>query len=648
MVRVISAALLCMLITVGAAVAQEVPLDTIRIPSGDSVLVITPEMLRQKPQKADTLGFDKYIFYDTLTLRALPSRIDLRPDANRSFLHDAGDFLKFSPSYFIIEEHQTPQRKTAAPFNLPGDRLNLILDGESLTPREHILQPDDQTDLNDIPDLASGGVYSVEGPLGMAFGAENAVSSLILTLPRPEKGKALSGLVVDKGSWGYANTRAQFTSESQNGRRIAAAVQYRKSKGAYLLLSDSAYHQWGEISQPLGERWNLNLQGWLYRRIGILAIYPDAAFYPLNRDRRERRFHGAIEYYHSAVSTSALEYRFQKSESRPTGYFTDYRRALKDTDNSLRLIHNHRLGAVDTRAEIVAGEEEFDDPGVNHNRRHGLAALTLSTGDSSTSLLLYSSAAKVEGFDPLPSAMLSYQRNRERSYLRISAGYAGKFPRQMLLYFTSRAEKLLDLNTFDYYEAGNPELKPEKQLAGNVTFGLGRKNNDLSLSVTGGKILDGIDWLRRTDTLTGPFYRPQNHDIDFVSASLVKAISYRDNIFWKGGGSYRHLTIADDDLPAYMPEYQFFSALELSYQFRKPPIRLYGYIEGQYYGSYHGVRGAQLGQDPIINIKFSFSIKSFRFYYIFQNIKGTEYALREDAVIPTWYDYFGFSWNFLD
>ena len=274
MVRVISGAFFCTLITAGFSLAQEVPLDTIRIPSGDSVLVITPEMLRQEPQKADTLGFDKYIFYDTLTLRALPSRIDLRPDASRSFLHDAGDFLKMTPSYFIIEEHQTPQRKTAAPFSLPGDRLNLVVEGEAWSPSEHILQPDNQTDLNDIPDFASGGVYSVEGPLGMAFGAENAVSSLILTLPRPGKGRALSGLVVDKGSWGYADTRAQFTSESQNGRRIAAAVQYRKSKGAYLLLSDSAYHQWGEISQPLGERWNLNLQGWLYRRIGILAIYP--------------------------------------------------------------------------------------------------------------------------------------------------------------------------------------------------------------------------------------------------------------------------------------------------------------------------------------------------------------------------------------
>lgn len=648
MIRVISSALLIVLILSGQVVAQEVPLDTIRIPSGDSVLIITPEMLQQRPQKADTLGFEKYIFYDSLTVRALPSRLDLRPDANRSFLHDAGDFLKFAPSYSVIEDHQTPQRKTAAPFSLPGERLNLILDGRPLAPSEHILQPDGLTDLNDIPDFASGGVYSVEGPLGMAFGAENAVSSLIMTLPRPERGKALSGLVVDKGSWGYANTRAQFTSESQKGRRIAAAVQYRKAKGAYLFLSDSAYHQWGEIYQPVGKRWSLNLQGWLYRRMGTLAIYPDTIFYPMTRDRREQQFQGAIEYYHSSAATSALEYGFRKSESRPSGSLTNYKRALKIFDNSLRLFHYHRFGTVDSRLEVIGGEEEFDDLGVNHKRWHTKAAVTLSTGDSSSNLTLYSSVAKVERFDPLPAAMLSYQRNRERSFIQISAGYAGKLPRQSLLYLTSQAEKLLDLNTFDYYEAGNPDLKPEKQLVGNLTVGLGRTNNDLVLSATGGKIFDGIDWLRRADTLTGPFYRPGTHDLEFISTSLVKTISYRDNIYWKGGGSYRYLTLTDNDNPPYAPEYQLFSGLELSYQFRKPPIRLYGYIEGQYYGPYHGFRGKELGQDPIINLKFSFSIKSFHFYYIFQNITGAAYALREDAVIPTWYDFFGFSWNFLD
>jgi len=143
-------------------------------------------------------------------------------------------------------------------------------------------------------------------------------------------------------------------------------------------------------------------------------------------------------------------------------------------------------------------------------------------------------------------------------------------------------------------------------------------------------------------------YRPGNHDIEFASGSLTKTISYRDNIYWKGSGSYHYIKIAGDDDPAYSPDYQFFSSLELSYQFRKPSIRLYGYIEGQYYGPYAGPHGTELGEKPIINTKLSFSIKKFQFYYIFQNIIGTEYMLREFTPIPTWYDYFGFTWNFLD
>jgi hypothetical protein len=627
--------------------AQEVPLDTVRIPSGDSVLVITPEMLQPKPKELDTLPFEKYNFYDSLFFRALPERLNLRPEAERSFLHDAGDFLKFSPSYLILEDHQTPTRKTATPFNLPGDRLNLILDGNALSPVEHLLEPDAQVDLNDIPDAAVGLAYNIEGPLGLAFGGANATSSLILASPRPKGTEAISHLVVDKGSFGYSNTIAQFASRSRNGRILKGAVEYRKGDGAYLFRDDDAYHQWGKIKQPLGKRLTLNLNGRLYRREGNYSIRPDTIFYYMARDRRDRDFSGGFEYYHAGNATSGLEIQNQKSESRPSNAVTQYKRALKLENNNIRLFHQYRFSTIDALAEIMAGREEFDELGVNRKRNISKASLTLSGGDSSAAFTVFGTVAKAGGFDPAPARMLSYLINRGRLLLNISAAYTTRYPGQYLLDLPFRREKLYDLNLYDYYEAGNPNLKMEKQMVGHITLGIGRENNDILLSATGGKIIDGIDWLAG-DTLLGAFYRPGNHDIEFINATLTKSFALRDNIFWTGGGSYHYLKVADNDDPPYSPDYQLFSSLELSYQFRKPSIRLYSYIEGQYYGPFEGPHRFKMGQKPLLNVKFSFSIKSFRFYYIFQNIIGAEYQLRENTTIPSWYDYFGFSWDFLD
>jgi hypothetical protein len=590
-------------------------------------------------------------FDDTLTSRILITRLNLAGKTDASFIHDAGDYLKFDPSVFCVEEQNTPYRKTVSPAGLPGRRINAIYNNRSLNPLEHLPEPDGQINFEDIPTTGVENLYILGGPAAMMFGGDEAPSSIILSPLMPESTTAESRLIVDKGAFGYANTGARFAQRTAYGRLLRAALEYRKATGATYYRNDDGYHQWGEFSTFLTEKWRMNLSGRLYSREGTYTLRPDVSLFSLERKRRDRDLTAGLDFYHSEKATTGVEFRHQRSESRLYEATTLYSRNLDFIANSITARREFQKGGSAVKAAISYCREEFRDAPLYDGRDRFNAELRSITPVGRAAYFALLRGEKVEGFDAAGSAVAGIIIDKEYFFALASAGYGAKFPSQYDLSLTPRLTRTLSYDSNDYFESGAGGLIAEKQAVGNVTLALGRIGSDLSLSCSFGRIGDAIRWRKYdydTAGATVKAYKPFNDDLKFVSVTATQNFKWKDILRWYGGGGYHFVESELDETLAYSPDYQLTAGIEIYKYIRKLELHLFAILEGVYYGRYFGAMMRPLGEDPIINLKLSFRIKAFKFYYIFQNLPSIEYQRREDYTIPGRFNFYGFHWDFLD
>lgn len=628
----------------------------------DSIFVPGPEGLPDSTRADDDVPefVEAYDFGREVLSVFGDRRLDLAGDVRAAHAYDAAGLIRFNPSNFIIPYQATPMRTVVAPFGLPGGRIDPIFNGYRLHPREHLPEPDGRIGFDDLPLAPLGEVYNFEGPLGLALGGENATASLVLVPPEPETTRAESRLIVDKGSFGMANTGGVLTERKSNGRRVRAAVEYRKADGLFLYRDDDGYHQWGDLVYPLGGGHRLFFNGRLYRRTGHFIIRPDRPGQAYNRSRRDRDLSAGYRLVGAGGDNLAVEFRHQRSESSirtgVTGTDSDFASGLDVFNNSLSVNRQGRLGGVGYSVGTELAEEEYKDNAWQRKRHRGILRGRIMAGDSTGGWLAGASIEKVGGYDPAPSGVLALVSKTEAFYLSLSGGYSTRFPSQYELDLTEKEAFVSGSTGYDYYESGNNSLKAEKQMIGNFTLGLGRPGSDTRLAVTGGKIFDGIDW--RHDTVDTPGgtvdrYRPVNHDIEFVNAALTKRLSMFDRVGWLAGGSYRYVQVGGDEEPEYSPDYQLFSGLELYQYVEFIDLHLYGYLEAGYIGPYtaEGAGGdprSELGDEMVVDFRLSFRIKKFRFYYLFRNLDNENYQIRDGYTILGRSHCYGITWEFLD
>jgi len=591
-----------------------------------------------------------YNLDDTLGLWVLNNRINYRDDIDRSFFIDAGDFVRFNPSNLLLKNEITPLRSTLSPFNLPGDRINVVYNGRSLNPLEHLVEPDNKINFNDVLTNPVGDIYNIDGPAGMILGGSNATSSMILQPHRPDTVRAESKMLIHSGTFGYANTHGRFGYYDETGKAIYLAAEYRIADGTFYPRQEDSYHQWAEIVYPIKENLRFNWSGRMYRQEGNWPIRPAENDVFLNLFRRDRDFTFAFEMAHSDTRRSLLEYRFQQSKSKIYRFTTTYFRAISVHEHSGLLVHDLDWGKYKISLKGRATWEKFEDAGTEYYRRHGFVSASIMRGDSLSSLVLYLKANKFEFIDPAPTASITYTQNRKNLFISASIGYHTKFPRLYEQYLPLTINRVASPDPgFDYYEKGNPLLDNEKQIIGNLTFGLLPTGRDFLVSLTGGKILDGIDW-NHFDTLDLSLaaMRPNNRDIDFFTATARQRIKWGTFLTWMGGASYHYMKFEEEDNPPYSPDFQIFSNGRLYYYFKPFDIHLYAYGEATYHDPYIGVKGDELGGEIIFNAKIMFRIKKFRMYYVFNDLPDFQYRLREDYRILGRYNFFGLEWNFLD
>jgi hypothetical protein len=605
-------------------------------------------VLRQR-QAPSPKAKDQFSYVDSLTAYYLSPRWNLRADIDRSFYHDAGDYFRSDPGFLVLAPQVTPMRKTVQPYGLSGDRLGLIMDGLSVKPFEHVVEPDGLVDMYDLPTALNHTVAVIPGPAGMIFGADHSVASL-LTLPqKPDSTNPRSCFLVDKGANDFSHARGRYSKNFTDGRHIDLSVGYRKSDGIFTRRVENAYHYTGDFIIPLNQKWAVETEGQLYARNGVYEVaYPAGTVGGITRVERNR---------FDRVANVTVS---RQNEKRDARYVFGYRHLrqgssldrayvsnLNQTGHELSIQREWLSGATIFRAGLEGDYLEYDSWYENHTRLTGSVFLNLARLARPWGLAATARMVHVEDFGFLPEVAALLRKETEKFYYSLSVGYSERAPHLNELYLPFQNAKLYGGSSFDYADGGNSHLISEKMLQGAAEISLGRPDKSVTISSSGGKIWDGIDWLPQMSGSKRVF-TPTNGDINWASITTTGRMRFTDFLHFKGGGSHHFIDYAAADKRAYAPQYQAFSGMELHLYWRQKLIDFWAYGEMVYVGPYDGFQQADLGHVAVANAKLSFRMGNFRFYWISQNSLSQEYYFRDYWKVLNYATYYGFTWDFFD
>jgi hypothetical protein len=599
---------------------------------------------RQAQKQAET--YPELSYFDSLVTYLVSPRWNLRADIDRSFYHDAGDYFKSDPGYLVLEPQTTPIRKTVQPYGLSGDRLGFIVDDRQLEPFEHIIEPDGQTDLNDIPTALDDLVAILPGSVGLVFGGRHTAATLLTRPKPPDTSTSISTFLVDKGSFGYSFARGRYSGRFTNGKKIDMSIGYRNADGQLAYgAGDDAYDYTADFLIPVGDTRRIRATGWLYDRKGPYLIRPDVGGGYVRRDRFDRL--GQVSMIsHNADHTRRVEvgYRHKRQASNIdhgyTGRF-DY------TGNALFATREWSVGSTMLSADLSGDNLEYICQKSVHSRWSGDLGLSLARLQSAWRLAVNVRDAYVEGFMTLPSVSAMISRDREKSFVMFSAGYSERAPSLHELYLKRQQAKIYGSGSFDYADEGNPGLKSERQIIGTFELDLGPVDKSVGVKVTGGRIRDGIDWVNRKEGALTVF-SPANGDVSFATVTTDARIGLGEYFHFLSGGSYHYLDYENFETKPYSPKYQAFSGLELHVFWPQKLIHFWAYGEFVFTGPYDGYVQTGLGKEPVFNVKASFKLGGFRFHWISQNVLSNPYSPREYFEIPGRYNSYGFTWDFFN
>ncbi|MBU0982612.1 MAG: hypothetical protein KKA42_01995 [candidate division Zixibacteria bacterium] len=632
-------------------VFPEVDPDTLTEPQRRLVEFETRFRLRQADQPVQEPIPDVFSYADSLNRYLVSERWNLRENIDRSMYRDAGDYFKFNSAFTLMDHQSTPMRKTVQPYGLAGNRLAILSGGWPLSPFEHILEPDGLVDMNDIPTAQDDRVAILPGPVGLVLGASHSTATLYTQPKQMETTIPESSFLVDKGWYSFSYARGRYSKLFSNGRHIDASLGYRKADGLFVGRGDDQYYYSGDFYFPFGGNKSFQAVGWLYDRHGPFLVRPDSLGVSVTRDRIDRRVTlSAARYSDDLSSTGRLSYTHIRQASVIGGRVQSsdvYRMNGNYTGHGLSASREWSRGNILIKAEGGADYLEYFDWYDTRIRRTAFAGLNAASITGPWRWAITARQTYDDAYDFLPLASAVIARDGERSLVMLSASYSERAPSLYELYHRYQEARIYGTDLVDYADEGNRNLKSEHQLMGSGQIILGPLGRSLGVTVTAGKITDGIDWWATQNGDVTEF-RPANNDIEFVSIAADTRYRLFSLLHVLGGGGYNSITYEHGVERPYTPEYQLFGGAELHVYWPQKLIDLWAYGELQYTGPYRGYSGRPLGEEVVANVKFSVQMGSFRFNWMIQNALDNIYETREYYRAGGRYVYWGFVWDFLN
>ncbi|HWR81880.1 MAG TPA: hypothetical protein VN285_01105, partial [Candidatus Deferrimicrobium sp.] len=492
-------------------------------------------------------------------------------------------------------------------------------------------------------------VYVLPGPMGQLFGGERSVATLLTRSRKPISSAAETALLADKGSFGYSNVRGRYSRRFADAREIDLSIGYRKGDGPAIYRRDDAYHYSGDIYFPVDGAYGVRTAGNLYDREGDYVVRPDFGGSQVRRERFDRSASISVDCHNSERSARG---EFGYHHLRQGSYLSGVQKSrLNLTGHGLFALREWVRGNTAVKVDLSSDYLEYDDGFRNVSRTNVDLSLGVARWLTGLRWALTADAEYVESVGLLPSAAALLFRETDRFFAMLSAGYCEREASLLELHLPLRQSAIYGSAAASYTESGNSDLERERQLVANLTVEVGSIRTALALSLTGGKIFDGIDWQQSTirDTLrVYAMFRPENGDVSFLDVAVQPRITIKDFARLNAGAAYHWLDYGTDSARPYTPTFQAFAGLELHVYWPQRLLHLYAYGEILYSDSYNGYAETALGEDPIANGKLSFAIKDFRMNFVFQNVFNRAYRSREHITFPGRYFYYGLTWSFLN
>lgn len=573
-----------------------------------------------------------------------------RPQIDRAFYHDAGDFLRADRRFFTVDYQSTPIRHTVSPFGLIGPRTAAIFDGRNLLTLDHLPEQDGQLDFNDVPTASVSDVHTITGPLAAFLGGNSGIAGVWLKKLRASGPLSESRLEVQKGSFGYSYTKGILTEKLDNGFAYTAALGYRKADFFTLFSRDDTYHQFWELEAPLKRHWRFTNSLRLYRRNADYLYRPISAIQDFSRRRRDRDFVSRLEHTPDETRKFAFEFRHQRSESTLEDVNV-YKLRAQQVTNTFSLTRDQRFESAMISISASATRSTLELEPISNSRNEGslsFKALLFDSGDHPTpSLYGEFGLVGAGGFSALPRINLGWTARKGPFGIDLALGVTPLFPRQYDLDLRFESPVALG-GADDIDQRGNPNLQPERQYTAAAELSLGSGPSNLVVSATGGYIVDGINWRSVAKFPLGREFRPINEDVSYSGLSATSNLELADWLHWVGSGAVYSINYDSIDAPAYTPDYNIFSGLTLDVYLPFLDLYLTGYGELALTAEYFGYDGISLGENPVVSVSIAARVKSFRFNYVFENSFNRIYEAREQYLFPGRYSWYWITWDFLD
>ncbi len=608
------------------------------------------ELKREEFQQSRKERKPSIVFFDSVATYFTSPRLDQRANVDRSFYHDAGDYFRFDPSFTVRDFQSTPMRKTVQPFGLNGNRLNVIANQLPLHPFEHVVEPDGLMDLNDIPTAIDHRIYLLPGPTGQLFGGDQAIATMVTLPKKPDTYTPESAILVDQGSFEYNFVRGRYSKQFLSGRELDLSIGYRNTSGVELSTKDDAYHYTGKLFQPLGADYGIRFSGQLYSRGGLYRVMSSAEGKVMERNRLDRSAKVGFEKHNSDhTGRTEVGYSYLKQGSNIDG---TYKGRFENNGDGLYVVRQWATGSTAFSAEINADQRNYKDGYDEFDRASGKISFRMARLNPGWRYAVIGAVEAVENLNALPSASLILFSDNDKSFFLLSAGYTERAPSLYELNLRFQRTTLDTLSGDEYADMGNPDLKKERQIVGSAMMELGDISRSVRLSVTGGRVFNGIDWiqteLRDSFFVRYTLFSPANLNFDFFDISLQQRLALNDLLSLTSGGAYHRVEYELYDKRPYQPEFEAFGGLELHQFWPQRNIHLFAYGELVYTSEYDGYDKTGLGNTMVANVKLSFRIKDFRFHFVIQNALSKLYYPHEDFINFGRYSYFGLTWKFLD
>ncbi|MCH7946163.1 MAG: hypothetical protein IIC66_00015 [candidate division Zixibacteria bacterium] len=587
-------------------------------------------------------------FYDSLITYFASERFNRRKQIDRSVYFDAGDYFKFDPSFMIWDYQTVPLRKTVQPFGLSGSRLNIFSNGYQHQPFEHIIEPDGMTDMNDIPTALDGNIYIIPGALGQFLGGRQPAATLLTTPLKTEDDQPATILLADKGWYGYDYVRGGYSRKFASGRQISFFLGSRDTDGVVFGRGDDNSHYKASVYLPLTDNMAIISAGQMYERDAAFVVRPGLSTLPFTRKRFDRSFRTALEFQNdSRTSRAEIGYEHLRQGSYlDFAYKGRFNRTGHGSFFKYEKADGSKLWQLESRANIL----EYDNGFGQFDRFSASFFVNMLKLNESGKFGIRAGSYYSDDYNFMPSIATLYQFESDKFFVQLSASYSENEPSLHQLNLPYQEADIFGTFGWNYAEGGTPNLKKERLLVGNLIIEPGTVENKITLSITGGRISNVIEWTDQFLPGAGSpkFYSPVNDNLTFYTASVKPSLRLSDFLRFDAGGAYFKFDYDTLGVRPYRPEYNLFSGLELHYYWKSRLVNLYAYGELRYVGPYDGYDKTGLGEELVANTKFTIGLHNFSFHLVFQNHFDNQYELRENLTVPGRVFYYGLVWKFYD